>query len=286
MWTYVAARARRPPYRGCRPRRAAPPAAAAWRLPVDGPRGRALRGRPGPVRGRAAAWGGPGRGAGRARGRAVHGAGGLRGRTAPRARRRRVAALRAADGDGAAGWRGCGVGAVRGRSWRAAATVGARAVGRVRLGARVTVQRLGYRDPLTLVGAGGRGRGAAGRAAAGSRAARRRRPLRRQPRAAPGGRSAARPRAPSLAWIGLALVACALPGGAIAWRARPPARPARAVASRRADGRRIEGGRGGRGRGACPAASLVRLDPRRGHNVTPRPTPRCAARRGGRTRPE
>ena len=97
--------------------------------------------------------------------------------------------------------------------------------GRVRLGARVTRERFGYRDPLSLLGADPTARrplvgprGAARRAAppAGPRA----------PASAPAAAAAptpvaapARSSAPSaLAWIGLALIACALPGGAIAWR--------------------------------------------------------------------
>ena len=107
--------------------------------------------------------------------------------------------------------------------------------GRVRLGARVTRLRFGYRDPLTLMGAdpapraplvGPRG-GARRPAPPAAAAAPGRAPA---PAPAPAHASAPRDAAPpTLAWIGLALIASALPGGAIAWRIRrsraPLARP-------------------------------------------------------------
>lgn len=107
--------------------------------------------------------------------------------------------------------------------------------GRVRLGARVTRQQFGYRDPLTLLGAepgarapliGPRGTrrpspppdmpaiaDPVGAPSAAAPAAAPSAPIVTAPEARPAG-------APVLAWIGLALVACALPGGAIAWRVR------------------------------------------------------------------
>jgi hypothetical protein len=103
--------------------------------------------------------------------------------------------------------------------------------GRVRLGARVTADRFAYRDPLALVGSGAPGRVPL----VGPSPRPRRRPpapvvARRvaTPRAAPVvARRVATPRAapalagtPALAWVGLGLVAAALPGGALAWRVR------------------------------------------------------------------
>jgi hypothetical protein len=131
--------------------------------------------------------------------------------------------------------------------------------GRVRLGARVTGSRLGYRDPLRLIGAPvgahpplvGPGGSSRRRPAPPPESpvrpsvspvrpsvplVRPSVPLVRPSAAAVAAvpaapRSVASPlnaergpnpqrRAPTLAWVGLALLACALPGGAIAWRVR------------------------------------------------------------------
>jgi hypothetical protein len=106
--------------------------------------------------------------------------------------------------------------------------------GRIRLGARVTRQRFGYRDPLRLLGSEPGGspplvgpRGPARRSLPPG-------PHRPAPPpvAAPAPALAPPPGhsgPPALAWIGLALIACALPSGALAWRRRrsraPLARP-------------------------------------------------------------
>ncbi len=110
--------------------------------------------------------------------------------------------------------------------------VGAR--GRVRLGARVSAQRFGYRDPLALVGADRSGppplvgpRGPGRRRGAPPPVA-----TLAPPRERPSARSV-RSGAPTLAWLGLALIACALPGGVVAWRVRRARAPlARARLSR------------------------------------------------------
>jgi hypothetical protein len=62
-------------------------------------------------------------------------------------------------------------------------------------------------------------------------------PAARRPSAPPaaGAPARGRPGPPALAWIGVALIACALPGGAIAWRVRrraTPLAPARASRTR------------------------------------------------------
>jgi hypothetical protein len=102
--------------------------------------------------------------------------------------------------------------------------------GRLRLGARVTAKRFGYRDPLALIGDDAPARAPlVGPRPVGRRMA---------PPAAPRARFVARPApqhtgSPVLAWVGLALLACALPGGAIAWRVRRSRGPlARARLSR------------------------------------------------------
>jgi hypothetical protein len=95
--------------------------------------------------------------------------------------------------------------------------------GRIRLGARVTRSRFGYRDPLRLLGdaPGARPplvgpRGPARRSAP---------PGPRRPAPPPVAAPARAPTPghsgpPTLAWFGLALIACALPSGALAWRLR------------------------------------------------------------------
>jgi hypothetical protein len=130
--------------------------------------------------------------------------------------------------------------------------------GRVRLGARVTRLRFGYRDPLALLGVDP----AARAPLVGPRGSARRpappAPTPLVPRAAPSPSPSAPPAAvpageptpspnasarpaptpageptpspdhsgaPALAWVGLALIACALPSGAIAWRVRRRSAP-------------------------------------------------------------
>jgi hypothetical protein len=130
---------------------------------------------------------------------------------------------------------GLGGGLPRAGAWVLAGSVIGRVGpgGRVRLGARVTRERFGYRDPLRLLGSepGARPpvvgpRGPARRAT--PPAPRRPAPPAPAPAPAPApGRVDSGP--PTLAWIGLALIACALPSGALAWRAHrsraPLARP-------------------------------------------------------------
>jgi hypothetical protein len=108
-----------------------------------------------------------------------------------------------------------------GASVRRGAVVGAARGGRLRLGARVTAERFGYLDPMGLLGAGGPAR----TPLVGPRSAPRRLPPPLLPPATP--RPSTVPKAgPSdagartIAWVGLALIACALPGGALAWRVR------------------------------------------------------------------
>jgi hypothetical protein len=109
-----------------------------------------------------------------------------------------------------------------GATLRRGAGVGEARGGELRLGARVTTDRFGYRDPLGLIGEDTPARAPL----LGPRDVARRvappprspplavaHPSRSSPEASPSG-------APALAWIGVALVACALPGGALAWRAR------------------------------------------------------------------
>jgi hypothetical protein len=111
--------------------------------------------------------------------------------------------------------------------------VGTARGGRLRLGARVTAQPFGYRDPLSLIGDE-----PARAPLVGPRPVRRPRPpplVGAPPRVVAPAHVGAprRSGAPALAWVGLALVACALPGGAIAWRVRRTRGPlARARLSR------------------------------------------------------
>ncbi|HEU4656998.1 MAG TPA: M23 family metallopeptidase [Capillimicrobium sp.] len=111
--------------------------------------------------------------------------------------------------------------------------VGTAAGSRIRLGARRSAQRFGYVDPERLLGASAAGRPLAGPAA--------RRGPGRGPSAAPVRIPAAAPRwsprpvppragVPLTAWIGLALLAVAVPVGALAARRPARARAAAAVA--------------------------------------------------------
>jgi hypothetical protein len=111
--------------------------------------------------------------------------------------------------------------------------------GRIRLGARRTAGRFAYRDPLTLLDDDATPRPPV---APGARLAERRgRPARPRPAAAPPpsatspdlapapAATPSHPTVPLLAWLGLALVAAALPVGALARAGRPTVRGQRAV---------------------------------------------------------